>query len=175
MEFKNIIKSSYKTKDNAEQDFIDKGYTYDKSLSTDKSKVFIDKDGKPNIAFRGSKGMNDHLRNTLIAFNLQHLDPDFKNAKNLVDTVAEKYGQKPDVFGHSRGGAVASFVAKDANKVTTYNKPTLLSNMFKSNPKNETALRATFDPVSIFGTLQSKNLGGSINPLKAHSTKIHNL
>ena len=36
-------------------------YTLDKRLSTKEAKVFLNQDGKPNIAVRGSKNVKDFL------------------------------------------------------------------------------------------------------------------
>ena len=113
------------------------------------------------------------VKKSLNFFGLQKHDSEFKNAKNLTKQVSEKYGNKPDVFGHSRGGAKASYVAKHSNQVYTYNKPSpIQDNLFKQDRKNIHNYRATFDPVSALNVFKSKNLGGSLMPLKAHSTKI---
>ena len=88
--------------------------------------------------------------------------------------VSEKYENKPDIYSHSRGASKAEYNAPLANKVYTYNKPSKLleSRIFPTSNKNVMNFRSTFDPISALDIFKSKNLGGSIMPLKAHSTKI---
>ena len=55
------------------------GYKYDPDLSTNESKVFVDKDGNPNIAFRGSKRVSDFVGSDLkLAFGLEKYDRRFQ-------------------------------------------------------------------------------------------------
>ena len=117
-DFKTILNSSYKPQAKASQDSKDKGYTYAKDLSTMNSKVFVDKDGNPNIVYRGSTRVSDWFKNPLIAVGLQKYDPDFMKAKQLAKDVKVKYNSKPNVYGHSRGGSIAEFVGKMQTKST---------------------------------------------------------
>ena len=41
--------------------------------------------------------MDEWIRNPLIPFNLEFLDPDISNTKTLVEQVIEKYKNKPDL------------------------------------------------------------------------------
>jgi phosphoribosylamine-glycine ligase len=49
-----ILSASYKPQREAEQDFNKMGYTYDQDLSSMDTKVFVDKDNNPHIAYRGT-------------------------------------------------------------------------------------------------------------------------
>jgi len=91
-----------------------------------------------------------------------------------VKRVTDKYENKPDIYGHSRGASKAEYNASGANKVYTFNKPSKFfeSRIFPTSAKNVMNFRSTFDPVSALDIFKSKNLGRSIMPLKAHSTKI---
>jgi len=174
-DLKVILNSSYDDNPNAKKTLENKGYVFDDELSNAKQKVFYDPETKtPKIVFKGTTDFNEWARNPLIPFNLEFLDPEFSQSKNLVEQVTEKYKNKPDIYGHSRGGSKAEYNASGANKVYTYNKPSKVfgSHIFDFGPANVTNLRATFDPVSALDILKSKNLGGSILPLKAHSTQI---
>ena len=175
-DFKTILNASYKPQAQAKQDLEDKGYTYDKDLSTMNSKVFVDKDGNANIVYRGSTRVSDWFKNPLIAVGLQKYDPDFIKAKQLAKDVSIKYNSKPNVYGHSRGGSIAEFVGKDAKNINTYNKGAGVNTIGKKVAKNQHDYRARFDPISIIGTTQKGNittLSSSINPFKAHSTRIN--
>lgn len=174
-DLKTILNASYEDNAKAKEKLEGKGYVFDEALSNKKQKVFYDPETKtPKIVFKGTTDMNEWMRNPLIPFNLEFLDPEFKKSKNLVKQVTEKYENKPDIFGHSRGSSKAEYNATGANKVYTYNKPSKFfqSRIFPTSAKNVTNYRSTFDPVSALDVFKSKNLGGSIMPLKAHSTKI---
>jgi len=174
-DLKTILNASYDDNTKAKEILEDKGYIFDEELSNKKQKVFYDpKTDTPKIVFKGTTDFNEWLRNPLIPFNLEFLDPEFSKSKNIVKKVTEKYKNKPDIYGHSRGGTKAEYNASLANKVYTYNKPSRIfgSHIFDYGPSNVTNLRATFDPVSALDVLKSKNLGGSVLPIKAHSTQI---
>jgi hypothetical protein len=174
-DLKLILNASYKSNEDAKNDLEDKGYIFDDELSNEKQKVFYDpKTDKPKIVFKGTTDANEWIRNPLIPFGLEGLDPEFENAKKLTKQVAEKYDNKPDVFGHSRGATKSEYVSNLADQVYTYNKPSRLygSYIFNNTPENIHNYRATFDPVSLLDILKSENIGGSILPLKAHSTQI---
>lgn len=174
-DLKTILNASYESNPKAKEQLENKGYIFDEELSNKKQKVFYDPETKtPKIVFKGTTDANEWLRNPLLAVGLERFDPEFKKAKKLTEQVTAKYENKPDVLGHSRGAAKASYVSNLANKVITYNKPSNIfeSRIFKTSRPNETNLRSTFDPISALDILKSKNLGGSILPFKAHSTKI---
>lgn len=174
-DLKTILNASYESNPVAKEQLENKGYVFDEELSNKKQKVFYDPETMtPKIVFKGTTDANEWLRNPLLAFGLERFDPEFKKAQKVTKQVTEKYDNKPDVFGHSRGSSKASYVSNLANKVYTYNKPSNLfeSRIFKTSRPNEMNFRSTFDPVSALDIFKSKNLGGSILPLKAHSTKI---
>ena len=175
-DIKTILRASYKPQAEAQQDLESKGYTYDKELSTINSKVFTDENGNPNIVYRGSARVSDWFKNPLIAVGMQKYDPDFTNAVKLANRVEDKYNIKPNVYGHSRAGAIAEYVGDNAKTITTYNKPTGITSIGKTIPSNQHDYKAQYDPISILGNTQQgniTNLNSSINPLKAHSTKIN--
>ena len=52
--YNKILKSSYKNQSEAKQNLEGLGYKYDDNLSSNDAKVFVDENGQPNIAFRGT-------------------------------------------------------------------------------------------------------------------------
>ena len=87
---KPILKASYLNQREAKAKLEKKGYTYDPELSTNESKVFVDKQGNPNIAFRGSKRVTDFLiDDPLLALGLKHykkkLKPNIINQSTHLD------------------------------------------------------------------------------------------
>ena len=175
-DIKTVLNASYKPQAQAKQDLENKGYTYDKDLSTMNSKVFVDKEGNSNIVYRGSTRVSDWFKKPLTAVGLQKYDPDFIKAKQLAKDVSIKYNGKPNVYGHSRAGSIGEYVGKDAKNIYTYNKGAGVNTIGKKVAKNQHDYRAKFDPISLIGATQRGNittLASSINPFKAHSTRIN--
>jgi hypothetical protein len=160
-----ILEASYQPKKLASKTLAKSGYTLDKKLSTNESKVFIDQYGNPNIAFRGSTNAKDFLfSDPLLAVGLSKYDPRLKQAKQLTKRVESKYGKPVDVFGHSFGG----FVAEESGakgKIVTFNKGVGITNIGKSIPKNQTDIRSRNDIVSALALTQKYN-NGSLETLK---------
>ena len=73
-------------------------------MSSPDTKVFVDKRGRPNIAFRGTKRIEDILPDLALTFGLENFDNRFKEAKHLVKLVENKYNQPANVLGYSLGG-----------------------------------------------------------------------
>ena len=106
---KTILQASYQNPHEAKTTLQNLGYTYDDSLSTPESKVFLDRIGRPNIAFRGSKRLFDDFlgSDVKLALGLEKYDTRFKQAKHLTQLVEDKYHQPVNVFGDSLGGSLA--------------------------------------------------------------------
>ena len=108
-------------------------YKLDKGLSTKEAKVFIDKNGNPNIAVRGSKSAKDFsISDPLLALGLGKLDPRQKSTDKLIKKTTKKYNQQPNLYGHSLGGALISD-AKTKGTITTFNKGAGLADFGKKN------------------------------------------
>lgn len=169
-----ILEASYQNQKEAKKTLAKHGYSYDKKLSTNESKVFIDSMGNPNIAFRGSKTAKDWLiSDTLLGLGKSNLDPRFIQAQSLTKQVEKKYGKPADVFGHSLGGALAEKSGAKGN-ITTFNKGVGIADIGRSIPKNQTDIRTKADLVSALSLTQKYNgdqqtIKGSLNPIKAHS------
>jgi len=169
-----ILEASYQNQKQAKKTLAKIGYTLDKKLSTNESKVFVDSMGNPNIAFRGSKTAKDWLvSDTLLALGASRLDPRFSQAKTLTKQVEKKYGKPADVFGHSLSGNIAE-KSGASGKIYTYNKAVGIGDIGKTIPKNQTDIRTKADLVSALSLTQKyngdqKTIKGSLNPIKAHS------
>jgi hypothetical protein len=170
-----ILDASYQPKKLAAKTLAKSGYTLDKKLSTNESKVFVDSQGNPNIAFRGSKTVKDFLfSDALVGLGGSRLDPRFTEAKALTKRVETKYGKPADVFGHSLGGTLAEASGAKGN-ITTFNKGVGYGDIGKTIPKNQTDIRTKADVVSLlsltqkYGNGNQETIKGSLNPIKAHS------
>lgn len=174
---KPILDASYQNQKEAAKTLAKQGYTYDKQLSTNESKVFVDKKGNPNIAFRGSKTVKDFLlTDTALAFGAEKLTPRFKEAKRLTSLVEQKYGRSADVFGHSLGGSLAE-KSGATGKITTFNKGAGIGDIGKKVQSNQLDIRTSTDPVSALALLQNHPPKGLLtiktpilqSPIKSHS------
>jgi hypothetical protein len=172
-----ILEASYQPKKLAAKTLAESGYTLDKKLSTNESKVFVDKEGNPNIVFRGSKTAKDWLiSDPLLSVGATKLDPRFNEAKSLTKAVEKKYDKPVDVFGHSLGGSLAEQSGASGN-IITFNKGVGLAGIGKSIPSNQTDIRSRNDIVSALSLTQKYKNGDLINlptpvfqnPVAAHS------
>lgn len=172
-----ILEASYQPKKLAAKTLEKGGYKLDKKLSTNESKVFIDSQGNPNIAFRGSTNAKDFLfSDPLLGLGASKYDPRFREAKQLTRQVEKKYGKPADVFGHSLGGSLAEASGAKGN-ITTFNKGVGVAGIGKSIPKNQTDIRTPNDVVSVLALTQKYKNGDLVtlptpafqNPIAAHS------
>jgi hypothetical protein len=169
---KDVLASSYQNKKTAQNTLEKYGAKVDKELSGKEAKVFINEDGTPNIAVRGSKNIKDFLiSDPLLALGLSKYDPRKKRTDELIQRVKDKYQVDPNLYGHSLGGALVSG-ANTKGKITTFNKGAGLSELFKPIPSNQTDIRTTGDLVSVLSATQpggQKKLVNNPNILSAHS------
>lgn len=163
---KPILEASMLNQNEAADKYKKLGYTYDPQLSTNESKVFIDAQGNPNIAFRGSKRVEDFLRTDVLQFiGLGAYDKRFQEAKHLTKMVEDKYHKPADVFGWSLGGKLAEVSGTHGN-IFTYNKATGLADIGKKISKKQKDVRTTGDIVSAISTTQEhKNKMKQLNGL----------
>jgi len=171
-----ILEASYKPQREAEADLTKLGYTYDPELSSMDTKVFVDKEGNPNIAYRGSvRAKEDWLSNANILLGGKSSKD--TEAIETAKKVQAKYNKAPTTYGHSRGGRSAELAGEaTGGKTYTYNKASLPSDLFKKTRKEQTDIRTSKDIVSLPSILQS---GGQRVTIQSDSTdsfiKAHSL
>ena len=162
-----ILEASYKKQSEAQEDLGKIGYNYDPELSNMESKVFVDKEGKPSVAFRGSTRVSDWLiEDPAIALGIT--TPKQRRAEALVKRVEAKYGKPTDVYGHSLGGGRAELSGASGN-IYTYNKAVGLGQIGKKLPSRQTDVRTSKDIVSIGSLLQ---YGGKTKTIKSPDSII---
>ena len=169
---KDVLASSYQNKKTAQNTLEKYGAKVDKELSGKEVKVFVDKEGKPNVAVRGSKNWKDFvISDPLLALGLGKYDPRKRRTDELIQKVKNKYKVDPNLYGHSLGGALVSG-ADTKGTITTFNKGAGLAELFKPIPSNQTDVRTSGDLVSVLSATQSggqKKLINNPNILSAHS------
>ena len=153
---KKILKISYMNPDQAKSELGSLGYKYDSELSTPESKVFLDRKGRPNIAFRGSKRVVDDFlgSDVKLALGLDKYDKRFQEAQTLTKLAEEKYKKPVNVFGDSLGGSLAE-KSGASGKIITHNKGVGIGDIFKTIPKNQTDYRNKNDAVSLLSLTQN--------------------
>lgn len=164
-----VLQESYKP---AKEANLEKyGYQLDPELSNVEEKVFYNPTKSDLlITYRGSQNLlNDWLDTNVNLLKGKLEDTDrYKRSKDVYEKAKQKYNKdKVKLVGHSLGGALASSVGSDKDKIFTYNKAPSL------NKKKEKAYRTHGDVVSIlskFGkntiNLSNKN---NKNILKSHA------
>jgi len=178
-DFADILRASYMNQKDAANYMSDRGYNYDKDLSTNEEKVFVNRaTGKPVISERGSVRLTDWLYEDprLITYAGQFGGDTRRvaNAKQLSKNVEEKYQVAPAFASHSLGGYLSERAARPNSEVFTYNKAAGLPSIFGSTPKNQYDYRTTLDIPSALSNFQSGNrttLSGSWNPFDSHDLK----
>ena len=154
-------------------------YTIDDELSDKRVKVYTDnKTGKVVTVHRGSADWRDWLDNyKLLTRGQMRSSSTYKEHKRKQDAIDAKYGRENQILlGHSRGGKYVDELNKSRpnqyEEAITYNKATNWTDIGRRNPKNQTDVRVSNDPVSALRFLQTgkkvtiKNKGW--NPLSAH-------
>lgn len=159
-----FLEASYKPQREAEGHLAKHGFTYDTESSTMERKVFVDKEGKPHIAHRGSIRASDWAGNLYAGLTGK---TDAKMKQELEETEAvlkKKYaGKEPTFYGHSRGGLTAEKAGEQfGGKVYTFNKATV--DPFKKIRAEQTDIRTTKDIVSLPSIFQS---GGTKKTIKS--------
>ena len=151
---KKILKASYLNQKEASHKLENLGYKYDPELSSNENKVFVDRKGNPNIAFRGTKTGKDVVSDVLLGLGLDKYDTRFKEAKHLTKLVEDKYEKPVNVFGSSLGGSIAEKAGGNGS-IYTHNKGVGIGDLFKSIPNNQTDYRNKNDVVSLGALTQS--------------------
>ena len=171
---KPILEASYQKSKVAKNTLEKQGYKLDRDLSNKEAKVFVDAEGKPSIAVRGSKSAYDWLvSDPLLAIGRSDLDPRKRRTNALIENVKKKYKTEDvDLYGHSLGGALVSG-ANTKGKITTFNKGAGLGSIGRAINPNQTDIRTKNDIVSLLSQTErggmKQEFQGSDNPLIAHS------
>jgi len=130
-------------------------YKIDGELSNNEALVVVNKEGKPEMAFRGTDKANfqDLKTDAAILFGKEAETEQFKEADDLIQKVNEKYGMMPEHYsGFSLGGAKSLHFGQKYNTPTTNFNPFMGKNLTK-NIQNTSALqkvvRTVNDPASV--------------------------
>jgi hypothetical protein len=153
-----LLNESYKNKDKTNAN-IDDRYILDNELSTNKTKVYIDKNTN-DIAMvnRGTSDFKDVMTDAKLLFGYKDKSR-FNEAKDVLNKVKQKYTDKNiDLIGHSLGATVAETLGDDPRikNIITLNKPTTPKDLISKakNNNKQYDIRTTGDLVSILQPFQ---------------------
>ena len=158
---KKMLESSYKSRKDADEN-ID-GMKLDKSLSTKKSKVYVDDKGHAHIVHRGTTGTVADWTNNLayVTGMYKHTDR-FKKGQHAQNAVENKYGpSNVSTYGHSQGAVLARELGKKSKNIITVNPASLF------------VIRSSLDPISFIQRDPTHTIKAqSFNPITEHSPSI---
>ena len=176
-----FLKASYEDLNVAEKRMNKKGYSLDKDLSTDESKVFINKNNnKPVLIERGSSNLKDWVvDDVLIGIGLSGLSSRQQKTKALNRKIEEKYNKPVSGVGHSLGGHLIENGDLKGN-IITYNKASSFSDIARTYNKKQVDLKTKNDLPSFLSGYQNHNVEiikqkeRSINPFK-NAVEAHDI
>ena len=140
------------------------GFTIDKSISTNESKVFVsNSSGHVVVAHIGTYNTSDWGNNAvygLFGDTGYKLTPRYKRAEQVQNKAEDRYGAKNiTTIGHSQSGLIAQLLGKNVYETITLNKATRPQDLFRFNQsKNQFDIRSEADVVSLWrNPLQKRN------------------
>lgn len=166
-ELNKFVKASYKKKRDAKNV---SGYTLDPSISTKRSKVYVDQSGKVVVAHAGTDSASDWAHNIAILNPFQDYTKQdrYKRAEAVQRAANEKYGQQNiTTTSHSQSGAIAAELARKG----LTSKSVSLNPAIIGKHSGVQVVRSAHDPVSMLTSMGERDFqieGKTINPLIEH-------
>lgn len=128
---------------------------YENGMAT----AYIDtRSGNIVVGVRGTKYVKDWIQaNSLLPLGLLKYSPQYKEAKDVVDTVHARYPKKRiEVAGHSLGGAIATQLRRDyGDKVIdvaeTWNPAVAPQDLIEGKPEKVVRNYHEYDPLRWLG------------------------
>jgi hypothetical protein len=153
-----LLNESYQSKNKTAAN-IDDRYYLDPELSTDKTKVYVDKNTNDiTMVNRGTSDFKDVMTDAKMLFGYN--DKRFNEPKEILGKIKQKYTDKNiDLIGHSLGAKIAETLGDDprVKNIITLNKPTTPKDLIqKSKIKSKQYdIRTTGDLVSALQPFQT--------------------
>ena len=153
-----LLNESYQSKNKTAAN-IDDRYYLDPELSTDKTKVYIDKNTNDiTMVNRGTSDFKDVMTDAKMLFGYN--DKRFNEPKEILGKIKQKYTDKNiDLIGHSLGAKIAETLGDDprVKNIITLNKPTTPKDLIQKSKINSKQydIRTTGDLVSALQPFQT--------------------
>ena len=115
-----------------------KGWQLDTSLSDEHTSVFMSREGKVAIAYRGTQAGRDWKTNAQLAVGTEESSQQIQEIERQFQKVVKKYGKEKVEFftGHSKGGGLAIFMGNKHGISTITQDPALTPKMIANSNKN---------------------------------------
>lgn len=153
-----VLKNSYANRNDQSNFGADKGFVFDKELSSHNQQVYYHPQEKKLVmSVTGTHTAGDILTDArMMAGGLKNTDR-YKQAEKVLQNAKTKYGvDSATIAGHSIGGVISSYIGNSKDKVVTLDKA---QTIFNRNNVNEKAYRSAGDVVSILGANKMKTIG----------------
>jgi len=153
-----LLNESYQSKNKTAAN-IDDRYYLDSELSTDKTKVYVDKNTNDiTMVNRGTSDFKDVMTDAKMLFGYH--DKRFNEPKEILGKIKQKYTDKNiDLIGHSLGAKIAETLGNDSQvkNIITLNKPTTPKDLIQKSKINSKQydIRTTGDLVSALQPFQT--------------------
>jgi hypothetical protein len=175
-QLRDFVSVGYKNTDEAPE--VD-GYKLDKEISTKRSKVYVNAQGKAVITHAGTDSATDWLNNIVVGVpSLYKQTSRYKEAKKVQEKALKKYGKDNLVtVGHSQSGAIVNQLAKE--KLTGKESDVLNPAILNPFDKHEgvKVIRSKKDIVSALTRKKEGDIdveGESYNIIKEHQPDVLN-
>lgn len=177
LDLKNVLKTTYQSKNKADTYFNSHDYYREKEFSNISNRAYVNPNKKEVVlTYRGTKNLiNDVPADLDILLGTRDLfGTRQREARKLYNNIKEKFPEhKIKITGNSLGGFLASNVSNDkTDTIKTHNKGQGLYNFIETPKTNEIHYRNPIDLISVVGSLKTnvQNVGNiELNPLYAHS------
>lgn len=145
------LEASYETKAQAKERLKRYNYYLNDRLSTDDIKVAFNPLNKKLLLLgAGTNKLADIGTDAYLATGNLKLTNRYKEAKSLLKKAKQAYNvDRATIVGHSLFGAIGSGIAKDTDKIYTYNKGATIGATVRPN---ELAYRSAGDVVSLLAS-----------------------
>ena len=162
LNFHDVLKNSYLSKDKQKDAFKNNGYEYDSELSNDNQQVYYNGNKKKLLySIAGTHNLSDVGTDAYMAFgNLKGTNRYIEAESNLKKAKDKYKPNETSIAGHSIGGNIGQYIAGKDDKVFSYDKASTIGTPTRDN---ETSYRTSGDLVSVLSS-QNKNTTTFSNP-----------
>lgn len=162
-----ILKSSYnQNSDEVKRQLLKKNYVMDEELSSKKQRVFYNPlTKKLLIVVRGTNDLHDFGVDAYLAAGKLKDTNRYKQAKFILEEARRRYpsaATNVDIAGHSLGGSIASRIARNKDRIYSFDKGSTFGERVRDNEKS---YRAEGDVISTLApATETIKTGRAYNP-----------
>ena len=177
LDLHDVMRNGYQDESSQEQFGKDKGFIYDKELSTPTEQFYVNPEtNKLLMNIRGTSSVDDLITDfEMLRGKLKDTER-YKRADNSLKSAKEKYkNYDTTITSHSLGGAIGTRIASPDDRSITFNR----ADIGGKQRKNQINIRTSGDLISSYGLLgnhyHTLGIGTLDNPIdwwKTHKSNI---